>query len=233
MTEYQILDPNSIIIRNRKWYKKNRSNDTDNDCRIVRTFNLIKRADKLDDYTMSKVIALWAAFNSTYHCIDNRAKISKHQNKEPVTYNSLLTQLIRLDNKYIDNGDELQREPAEPWCKIMLDNLKEDSAILVDNVNFYGYGTSHTNIAKEQNRLNKNLIKPNNLCKILDRVYYFRNFLVHGIYDPQTYMFVRELEAAQNFLYATLAFILQIMLEHPSRKWGKVMFPFAEPKLQM
>lgn len=76
----------------------------------------------------------------------------------------------------------------------------------------------------KSNKLRKNRQSAEAMVGVIFRVYNLRNYLVHGNVDPHSDFLQEELKAAHTFMPAVLALMVQVMLEHQTRKWGALKF---------
>lgn len=242
-----------VIKRIRNWVNKNQADlDHDMQVRMIRSLNYQKVAEVLPaEHQASKFLNLWAAVNNVYSDVSKLEQNKTNRTPEQKIMKDRVTQLVRLDKNFAKANDGLNRKPFCSWKKLILTTYADECKALLGCPWLYKesqFTQPQQKVTKKSYGKNKKVRKPiltlweqreqeatqcttrfnpNStlaLHQTLDKTYNLRNYLVHGSIDPHSKFLRNELQAACIFTQAILALLLQVMVEHPTRKWPGVQF---------
>lgn len=188
--------------------------------RLHRAISWVKAAEEQEKNQDLRLICLWVAANSLYAMDEARFEAMAERERfadfvdwlveldnDERLYNLLWNKFsgpvrMLIENKYVYSPFwDFQRDEARDWERGFERSISDaNHALSNKNVNYL-------------------------LRIVLDRLYVLRNQLIHGGATYKSKINRSQVRDGGNILMSLLPVIIELMIDSPKAKWGKVYYP--------
>lgn len=188
--------------------------------RLHRAISWLKWAEEHNTELDMRFIAYWVSFNACYAFDDQDGG----SDSEKERFSRYITQLVELDTE--QRFYYLLWDKFSGSVRVILENefLYKPFWDTQSNPGLSWKGGFNKSIANAYQYLSDKNI-PKLLGLVLERLYTLRNQLLHGGSTCNSRVNRKQLRDACQLLSYLMPLIIEIMLLHPGKDWGKIMYP--------
>jgi Apea-like HEPN len=192
--------------------------------RVHRAISWLGRAEDETDDADVRFILLWIGFNAAYAC-----DLSMEAASERDTFQVYFDALVELDTGYRIYDAIWVRFSHE--IRLLLNNKYVFAPFWLHNNGVEGYDDWAQRLAESQRRINS-AMKRQDTARILSilfgRLYVVRNQLIHGGATWNSGVNRDQVRNGAAVMSWLLPVFIDIMMENPSRDWGRPYYPVVE-----
>jgi hypothetical protein len=192
--------------------------------RTHRAISWLGRAEEEGDDLDVRFILLWVGFNSAY-----AGDLSADVNGERGAFRGFFEALVALDTTHRIYNAVWERFPHE--IRLLLDNKYVFSPFWAHHNGTLGYEDWETRLAQSR-RVVASAMAARDTVRILsvvfDRLYVLRNQLVHGGATWNSSVNRNQVRDGAAVLGWLLPIFIDLMMDHPTRDWGRPFYPVVD-----
>jgi Apea-like HEPN len=189
--------------------------------RVHRALSWLGRAETEADDLDVKFILLWVAFNAAY-----ASEIEARVGHEREVFGGYFHALVALDGDQLIYSSVWERFSQE--IRLLINNPYIFAPFWSHHNGTPGYDDHGDRLVKAQSAVNK-AFKDRDTATLLsimfDRLYVLRNQLVHGGATWNSKVNRDQVRDGAAVLATLVPIFINIMMDHPTRDWGKPFYP--------